>query len=706
MSIRKYITIIVSTILGFSLIFVVTYQFVQSYGSTAHMESFDGNYRFVKIENETIQILSQNENWDNFKFKGIELSSFTPQYSKNKTGISKKQVLEWLEDIYALHINVIKIPSIQPTNFYKAISEFNSDKENPIYTIHEIKLDEKAILEYHDIYNKNLSNNFKKDIKKTVNVIHGKAVLINNKRGYSGIYLNDISKYNLGYILGGNTNPEIITLNNSKYVNDTSHTGQEYTLHNGTAFDVFITKSFDYLTNYELDKYQQISLVSFVNNLETDPLDYKHESNATKEAKIDLNKIISNKYNNIFIAYKYHPNDVDFLDYEYESINGSDDNVSSFYQHLLRLKEFYNKPLLISETGISSSRGVSKLDLLDGYNRGGYSEQEQGQKIVELLSEIDKANVAGFVLNAWQDDWTKKTPFNMIEDHTDVSASSYWQNVLASDESFGLMAFEEENEQAIVIDGDFNDWDSIDYTLDEGIKLKVDSDTDYLYLYLESNQNILNEQLYLGLDITKTSGSSSWRNQGAKFALPVDFILDLNSRNKPKFFVHERYDRFTYLYKYYAHTVGINNNKPELNSDNFLPIYSLNRKQFYYTDQDIIADPIYTEIGVLNKENLRSQEYSALIDYKAKANAVEIRIPFAMINIVNPIDMLAYGDFYEDGLESQIRVKNIGFSLYDKVEDRIYEIADRYKQKSFRSIKYKKRLKESYDIVQNYLEPN
>lgn len=702
MTIRRFIAFVVSFVLVFVLVFLLSYQLLGSQGSYDAMEVIDESHRFMKIEKEQIQKYDPDKGWQDFKIKGIELSSFKPQDKKNKTGIDKNQVTNWLQDIEDLGMNVIKIPSIQPPAFYRALAEFNEGKKDALYFLHEIKIDEKALLADHNIFSTKLQRNFKKDIKNTINAIHGRSLIFNNKRGHSGIYLKDVSKYNLGYIIGGNTNPEIITLSNSRYQDKTSFSGDYYSLKDGKAFDVFVAQSLDYLSKYEDSKYQQITLVSYLSSVETDALDYRHEAKFTKDAKINLNKIESNHLNNLFVAYKYHPNDADFLDYEYDLAN-----ESAFSQHLKRIKNFYSKALLISDTGISSSRGTSKVDLNDGYHRGGFNEVEQGEKIVELLQAIDAENYSGFVLNSWQDDWGKKTSFNLVEDSDDLSAASYWHNVQASDESFGLMAFEPVlSGGSITIDGDFEDWQKHDYLLDDKFKLKVFSDTDYLYLYLESENELKQGDFYLGIDTTPKSGSNYWMRKEADFSLPVDFVIDFTNFNKVQVSAHNYSDLFTYRYKYYEPIVSSVVSQPPKDDKYFSPIYLLNRKNFLFSDAEVIEPAIYYETGILveGNANTLAPDFNSLADFKRQGKAVEVRIPFAMLNIVNPIDMLAYGDVYNQGIEEKIRLKDLGFSIYDGLEDKVYEIDQSYRQGNFRNIKYTKRLKASYTIVQEYLK--
>lgn len=707
MYIRRYTLFVLGLIVFGLLVFGLGYQYYHSMDNRADMEDFKGNFRFARAD-ENIQIYEDGE-WEDIELRGLELSSFTPGYARYKTDIDKELVGQWLEEISDLNANLIKIPGIQPPSFYNAIYDYNQGAKNPIYTIHEVTLDERSILENYDIYDKKLTNKFKRDIKRTINVVHGRAALFSKKRSHSGLYLKDISKYNLGYILGTNTNPEIISLTDRKHASIDEYKGDYISLEEGSAFEAYIAKMLDFATSYEINKYKQVSLMSYLTRVETDPLDYKHESNQTSKAKINMDKISSQGLDNLFVAYKHHPNSVDFLDYEYEDLNlgEGEETESDFYRHLDRIGDFYQRPILISDTGISSSRAISKVDLRDGFHRGGFSEADQGKNIVRLLEDIDKSGLAGGVIHSWQDDWTSVTSLNNLVDYLDESASSYWYNNQASDEAFGLAAFElDENEEKIYIDGDFEDWKPIDYSIDKEVKLKVKWDPSFLYLYVEKKDwNFEEEEIYLGIDLTPKSGSDYWEEKDVSFDLPVDFVLDLNGYLDSSILVHDRYNIFDYLYKYYAPIIGKKDRRPDSNKDEFSPIYLLNRKRFYFTDRDEISPPIYYETGSLRhgSDNPDSKNYNSLADFNRRGDILEVKLPWDILNVKNPIEMELYDDFYLQGIDKKLKVDSIGFSIYDKAEEKTFKAEETYKLRRGKTTsKYEHRLKDSYYILKEY----
>ena len=706
MYIRKFIITMISSIIALIIAFVLIYQGVMKTRIERNLKVDDeGIERLARVSDEKIQLYKEGQ-WNDLVIKGVQINSFTPGESRNRSSIKKEEMLNWLEQIQELNANVITIPTIQSPSFYNAIYDYNLKAEEPIYIIHEIPLEERAILKHYDAYNKEILKPLKKDIKDTIDVVHGNGIVINNKRHNSGIYLKDISSYVLGYIIGTNTNPEIVSLTKINYPNINEFDGEYFKVEKGTSYEVFIGEILDFAASYEVDKYGQNSLLSYLISVETDPLIHENESNVTKNANINLENIEAKDKSSIFASYSFHPNKSDFLDFEEYDFMGKE-RGSKYFNYINKINKFHKMPVIVSDVGMSSSRGMSKVDIDEGFNRGNMNEVEQGEKLVKLLDYIYDAGSSGAVIYSWQDDWGKTTAFNLLEDYSDQSSSTYWHDVQASDESFGLMKFEPgEKESQIYIDGEFEDWNKINPLLDEnGFMVKMYSDTSYLYIMIKKKELSLTEdRLYIGLDITPLSGSNRLDGK-VEFDLPADYIIDFNGYNESRIIVQERYNAFNYLYKYYSNLIEKQDEIPKKDSEVFSAIYLLNRRSFYFKESNKIIEPVYYQTGKLTygDGNPNSKEFNSLTDFNKEGDALEIRIPWMLLNVKNPLKKIAQDDFYREGMESQIYIKDIGLSAYYSSDDESFTSKSiRYKIPSYRNIKHHNRLKQSYSIIQDY----
>ena len=709
MRIRKFTITFMIALFIIAISSILIYQDIMTKAVVKNMV-VDSNLvgHFTRTKDGIIQIYSE-DTWSDFIIKGIQVNSFTPGYSRNKSGIEKDRVMKWLKQISEMNANVITIPNIQPPSFYNAIYEFNLNNPNAIYIIHEIPLYEGAILKHYDAYNKEIIKPLKKDIKKTIDVVHGNTLLLDNSRNHTGIYLKDISKYVLGYIIGTNTNAELITLTNINYPKVNDYDGYYFHSKNVSAFEVFITEMMDLAASYEVDKYKQISLFSYITSVDTDPLTHINELNSTKNANIDLEKIMPKNKNNIFSSYTLHPNAYDFMDYDdSHTISGNRSEYNSVYfNYLKKINEHYAIPVVVSNFGIPASRGMSKINVKDGFNRGNITEDRQGEQLIELLDYIYTAGSAGAVIYNWQDDWAQSTTFNILDDYLDRSSSTYWFDAQASDESFGIMSFDTGDiERDVYIDGNINDWDKITSLSNEnGFELKVSSDTSYIYFMIKrKGLSLTDDKLYFGLDITPKSGSKDWEDE-VQFNIPVDYIIELIGYNESRILVQERYNLFNYLYKYYSNIIEKQDTIPAKDSKIFSAIYMLNRKHFYLKDSNIIVPPVYYQTGklVYGNGNPKSEDYNSLTDFNKEGDSIEIKIPWTLINIKNPLKKTAQDDFYLRGLESKINVNDINLELvYNGKNENITIGPVSYKIPNYKDIKYHSRLKKSYYYIQNY----
>lgn len=713
MNIRKFIFTSIIVISFFLFLFTVAYQNYFSNNLNTKSDLFSDYARIVKTDGREIQVYQENQ-WEKLRIKGIELSAFYPGYEKYQTDVEKETVLEWLEEIGALNVNLIKIPYIQPPNFYTAIYEYNLNHENPIYLMHEVMLDEQRILDKYDAFDEKILKRVKKDIKKTIDVMNGQALLINNDRSHRGLYLKDLSKYHLGLIIGTNVNSEIVTLTNARYREKTTYQGDYFTVEQGNAFEVFMGEVLDYAAKYERVRYARSSLYSFLTTVETDPFEYEQESNLTKHASINLEKLQPTGENNLFVSYQYYPGSSAFL--EYESI-ASEVNVEKIAEksltseYLEKINQFYQTPLIVSDIGISSSRGKSKVDQLNGFHRGGFTEQEQGERLVALLEDAYQTDLAGVIVNAWQDDWAELTSYYLTEDYLDQNSSSYWPDLQSSDESFGLLKFEPGmSEKKVYLDGKFAEWEEVKPLLLEGdIQLKIQSDLSHLYLLVEKeNWSLNNDQLSIGVDITDFSGSNKWANKST-FSNEADFIIQLEGYNESRIVVNNRYNLFNYLHKYYANLIDKEVTIPTTDSNQFSAIYLLNRKEFYFQNTGEIISPVYYETGKLvhGVDHPDSEAFNSQADFYKEGNRTEIKIPWSLLNITDPIKKEAYGDFYLEGLAKKQALKEIGFSInYQNQSENIVTDNATYSLERLKPTTYFSRKKASYKQLQKYWQEN
>ena len=76
-----------------------------------------------------------------------------------------------------MNVNAIRVYTLHPPSFYEALLEYNSQAAHPIYLFHGVWVDEEAMVASKDAFAGTTSDDFKKEMKDAVDVIHGQANL-------------------------------------------------------------------------------------------------------------------------------------------------------------------------------------------------------------------------------------------------------------------------------------------------------------------------------------------------------------------------------------------------------------------------------------------------------------------------------------------------------------------------------------------------
>jgi hypothetical protein len=196
-------------------------------------------------------------------------------------------------------------------------------------------------------------------------------------------------------------------------------------------------------------------------------------------------------------------------------------------------------PVLISEFGLPTSRGVTHINHLTGLNQGGNTEQQQGEGLVLMLDDIHRTGCMGGIVFSWQDEWFK-TSWNTT-DLDDSSARASWLDVESSEQNFGILSFD--SSDSVKIDGDGSDWTGNDQITPD---ISVRSDAAYLYLRLAVD-DFENGTYYIPIDTISGEGSDRYQDTG--FDRRASFVLVLDGQTGTKLLVDPYYNANYKLYE-------------------------------------------------------------------------------------------------------------------------------------------------------------
>lgn len=653
---------------------------------------------FVKANKEEINIVIDKK-WQKLDIVGVNLDSNKPGNFSNEKKVTEKEYLNWLTIIDDMGANCVKVPDIMESDFYSALEKFNKDKEEPIYVIQGIYFDEIDLKNGEDIQSEELEDKFKNNIELIVDLIHGNP-FASNEAIENQHYKTDISNYLLGYTLGIEfaSHDLVYTelINNKK-----SYNGKYfYTNKDASSFESYMAKTADYLVKYEYKQYKEQRLIGFIGS----PNNYEklNKSNQNEEDSIsdyvNPNNIKAKRKlkTGIFASYSLYPS--------YTSMKEYQNNLEGY---LNKLKKMHKMPIIIGEYGVPSSRNSGDFNI--DTNKGYINEEEQGKALVNAYNAINNAKLAGSFIFELQDSW-HRTSWNTKESKI-LDRAPFWSDAQDYSQNFGLVAFDPGKEKSKSYpDNNISEWKDKDViNKNDNMSLSMKSDEKYLYFMLKSKNtiNLEKQDIYIDLDITPNSGSTKSSQLNLNFENPVDFIIEIKDRKNAKVLIHEYYNYFSFYENKKENQIrpDLISVKPDM--DEFSPIYIESRPRMYVEDLDKVVDSIKLETGKLvhGNSNPSNKDYNSASDFYIGDDYVEIRVPWALLNFMDPSTKQIMDDIYKYyGAEPMIINKiNLGATIKENESIKTKLESSKFRLKSWIIPEYHQRLKKSYDIIKGEL---
>ena len=385
-----------------------------------------------------------------------------------------------------------------------------------------------------------------------------------------------------------------------------------------------------------------------------------------------------------------------------------DGHLNTYYAYLKLLNEYHTIPVVISEYGVSTGRGMAQRDYYTGRNQGHMTEWEQGYALIDCYEDIMDAGSAGGCVFTWQDEWFKRTWNTMAS--VDLDNTPYWSDYQTNEQYFGLLSFDPGEEESVCyVDGDPSEWGAEDIILEtEQGTLSMKYDEKFLYFYVEAEGFRPGEDpLYLPIDTTPKTGSTYCENYDLTFERPCDFVIYIHTVEDSRIVVQERYEVMRAVFS--QETEGFDPFIEPVAADtpvftNIELVLQLFAEDQTPEDNDDVMYETY-ETGALRHGNANpdSEDFDSLADFMFTEDGVEIRIPWQLLNFANPSEMMIHDDYYENFGVEYIHIDEmyVGMAAGNATEYRI-PMASLPLEGWGKTVTYHERLKESYYILQEY----
>ena len=627
-----------------------------------------------------------------FTVRGVNLGVGIPGKWATDYAIDKETYLRWFSQMQEMGANTVRVYITLQDDFYNAFYEYNTAREaageEPLWLLHGVWVNDYVQNSHRDAYHRDFLEAFVRDGRTMVDVIHGNKRISLGRGTGSGFYRRDVSRWVLGYILGVEWEDVTVTYTDHKYPRLEPYRGTYLSASDdATAFEAMLAQAGDRIIAYETRRYKQQRLVAFSNWPTTDPFLYPEDITTffMKCAQVDVEHIVTEPafVSGQFASYHVYPYYPDYLNYilhpaerekspvwdgkavlsrvgtgpgtpisavlEQEDFYGPEGRVNTYLAYLRALRRHHTMPVVISEFGVSTGRGMAQRDQNTRRNQGHMSEQEQGQALEECWEDIMTAGCAGGCVFTWQDEWFKRTWNTMHA--VDLQRTPYWSDYQTNEQYFGLLSFDPGREESVCyVDGDLSEWTEEDKLLDEGsraLSMKYDERFVYLLLYEEGFSNG-KKRLYVPIDVTPNSGSTWHRDSGIAFDRPADFLLCIDGRENSRLLVQERYEVLRAMFYHETHDRDAYLDPPDADSPVFRDIRLMLQTATPLLTGNWQASAETYETGLLTygNANPRAADFNSLADFIFAGDYVELKLPWQLLNFADPSRMAVHDDYY------------------------------------------------------------
>ncbi len=609
---------------------------------------------FVKTDGKTI-LLNKDGTYEEFEIKGVDLGSGIPGKFSTEYAIDEETYLRWFKYIQDMGANTIRIYTMLNDDFYNAFYKYNKNNEKPLYLIQGLWVNDYILNSRLDAYDDKFLGQALKDSKKLVDIIHGKRQATIGAESGTGFYFHDISDWVIGYILGVEWEERTVAFTDDIQRERSPYQGKYmYTSDDASAFEAMLAQLGDKIIEYESTRYKNQRLVAFANWPSTDPFEYSEEflNYIYKYASVDVEHIKStDKFiSGQFASYHIYPYFPDYLNYDPEYADYTDENgVKNTYRaYLTKINKYHTMPVVISEFGIPSSRGMADYERNVGRNQGRMSEDDQGKALVDCYNDIRAAGIKNAIIFTWQDEWFKRTWNTMHA--VNLNKTAYWSDYQTNEQFFGLLTFDPGEERSIsYVDGDIEEWRRKDLVYENnGLSISHKYDEKFMYFYIHQDGYKDNPvPLYIPIDITPKSGATKSEEHNINFARAADFLIVIDGKNNSRILVQERYNTIEAMFGYELYNRNSYVNPPAIDSSKFQTIDMIIRYVGNTINYEKSLDKYETGKLTYGNANPDSKYYNSLADFIINGDDIEIRIPYGLLNFSDPSNMKIHDDYYK-----------------------------------------------------------
>ncbi len=614
--------------------------------------------------------------WVPFFIKGVNMGVALPGKFPSEFPTDQKLYEGWFDQISAMHANAMRLYTILPPAFYRALRAWNlGHPERVLRLVHGVWTELPPDSNFDDPA---FNAEYQREIRRVVDLLHGAADFPARPGHAGGRYDADVSPWVVAYVIGREWEPSSLLLYNARVKEPRRHDGRFLSIGTASATDVWMTAQCDFLLSYEFDAYDALRPIAYTNWPTTDPIRHSSETSYAQQMKfrglkydppedgippneedvvsIDPSLVHPTAANPAgwFASYHVYPYYPDFMLYDaaYAAARSSF-GPSNYFGYLKDLEKHHaGIPFMVSEFGIPTSRGVARVQP-QGLNHGGHDEKEAAAMDARLAAEIRESGAAGEIVFAWIDEWFKRNWLSADFEIPHENARQ-WHDALSPEQYYGITAMDPGAEGTTPeLGGDAARWRALP-ALERGALLgrgkpgvlRVGDDEAYVYLALEIPSlrgrafPFASTKLQIAIDSYRPDlGQTTLPESGLRSGAGFEFLVELDGESGGELKVAPDYnpympERLTKSGAAFGEHFRRPILSPRRNDGVFDELFVLTNRPRYMGDGSLVRG-----FGIdLGKLVYGTESKNTLSDWwwDAGAGLLELRLPWGLLNVSDP----------------------------------------------------------------------
>ena len=647
--------------------------------------------------------------WTPVYLKGVNLTATLPGHFPSDSVTDSGVYKDWFQRITDLGANTLRVYTIMPPAFYRALFQWNQSPSLPrLHFLQGIAFGDPP---GNDLFNRPYYEACQKEIRETLDVLHGQGDVGATPTHPGGLYTHDVSPWVAGLLIGQTWPSHVVSGNDRSHPDMRSYPGKYVEVPAGTPTEIFLALMVNEAAEYEEIRYNWQHPIALLNWPTLDPLRHPTgksylaepavrrghgEGAAARAAPFDNDDGVSLDPTHLrsrdrfpagyFAAYSVFPFFPDFIstDPGYQQVR-DDQGSNPFLGYLRDLKRHHRGlPLVITDYGVSTSLGISHFSPA-GFNEGGHTEQQQGDLLARFTHNIYEAGAAGGFVFEWVDTWFRHSWLL-----SDLAASPdrriYWTDFMDPAQHYGLLAADSDHRSTHRLTGGPKEWSNsppLYAELSPGLLQPLgdhyDSVRDLKALYVEADQGFLYLRLVVGKLDYDRDGQPDWHAVNyliglatapgtaglttlpciapVRFPMGMTYAIHLGGPEASHIWIASSYNPFRIV-----PVEGIPSQttlvpklawKPQVMDSGSFEAQILETNQPGYAPDGEYHAPERYDRGILRYGTLdpKGPDYDPLAEWHAnvQTNTIDLRIPWGLLNVTDPSSFRIFAGLERDG---------------------------------------------------------